>query len=118
MTDTTTNFDPARLQRIAAIIKESDADIVYAPTVVAYEIECAIKEIERLRRDYSCICGQMRRMMEERDEARRVQCLLFENMVSVMTTGSPFAPAENARRHAKAKGWDCFDKLDKENTDA
>ena len=72
MTDTATNFDPIpRLQQIATIIKESSADIFYAPTTVAYDIECAIKEIERLRRDYSCICGQMRRMMEERDEARR-----------------------------------------------
>ena len=72
MTDTTPNFDSIpRLQQIATIIKESGADIFYAPTTVAYDIECAIKEIERLRRDYSCICGQMRRMMEERDEARR-----------------------------------------------
>jgi len=30
----------------------------------------AADEIERLRRDYSCICSEMRRMMEERDEAR------------------------------------------------
>lgn len=27
-------------------------------------------EIERLRRDYSCICNEMRRMMEERDAER------------------------------------------------
>jgi hypothetical protein len=67
------NFDPIpRLQEIATIIKESGADIFYAPTTVAYDIECAIKEIERLRRDYSCICNEMRRMMEERDEARRL----------------------------------------------
>ena len=30
----------------------------------------AADEIERLQRDYSCICGEMRRMMEERDSAR------------------------------------------------
>jgi hypothetical protein len=52
---------------------------------------------------------EIERLRKQRDEARRVQCLLFENMVSVMTTGSPFAPPENARRHAKAKGWDCFE---------
>jgi hypothetical protein len=58
MTDTTTNFDPIpRLQKISTIIKESGADIFYAPTTVAYDIECAIKEIERMR--------------AERDEARR-----------------------------------------------
>jgi len=71
MTDTTHNFDPIpRLQQIAATIRDSGADTFDAPATAAYYIECAIKEIERLRRDYSCICGQMRRMMEERDEAR------------------------------------------------
>lgn len=29
----------------------------------------AADEIERLHRDYSCICNEMRRMMDERDEA-------------------------------------------------
>lgn len=93
------NFDPIhRLQQIATIIKESGADIFYAPTTVAYDIECAIKEIERLHRDYSCICSEMRRMMEERDEARRRYC---------------FAMAEHgeeaeARQNAKDEGWDCF----------
>lgn len=82
--------------------------------------------VTQLRTNSECLApsimlaaaDEIERLRVERDEARRVQCLLFENMVSVMTTGSPFAPPENARRHAKAKGWDCFDKLDKENTDA
>lgn len=34
----------------------------------------AADEIERLHRDYSCICGEMRRMMDERDEARWRLC--------------------------------------------
>ena len=34
----------------------------------------AADEIERLHRDYSCICSEMRRMMDERDEARRELC--------------------------------------------
>ena len=104
MTDTTPNFDSIpRLQQIATIIKESGADIFYAPTTVAYDIECAIKEIERLRRDYSCICNQMRRMMEERDEARREICRM------VFASGG-IRPAE----YARTIGWDCF----KENTNA
>jgi hypothetical protein len=82
--------------------------------------------VTQLRTNSECLApsimlaaaDEIEQLRAERDEARRVQCLLFENMVSVMTTGSPFAPPENARRHAKAKGWDCFDKLDKENTDA
>ena len=75
MTDTTTKFDPIpRLQQIAATIREVGgiADIFDSPATSAYDIECAIKEIERLHRDYSCICSEMRRMMEERDEARRL----------------------------------------------
>lgn len=55
-----TNFDPIpRLQQIAATIKENGgiADIFDSPATSAYYIECAIKEIERLRK--------------ERDEARR-----------------------------------------------
>ena len=75
MTDTTHNFDPIpRLQQIATTIREVGgiADIFASPATSAYDIECAIKEIERLRRDYSCICNEMRRMMEERDEARRL----------------------------------------------
>ena len=100
MTDTATNFDPIpRLQQIATTIKESGADIFYAPTTVAYDIECAIKEIERLRRDYSCICGQMRRMMEERDEARREVCYLRPTVC---------LGAQSADGYAMARGWDCF----------
>lgn len=57
MTDTTPKFDPIpRLQQIAATIEESGADIFDAPATAVHYIECAIKEIERLRK--------------ERDEAR------------------------------------------------
>ena len=53
------NFDPIpRLQQIAATIEESGADIFDAPATAVHYIECAIKEIERLRK--------------ERDEARRL----------------------------------------------
>ena len=106
MTDTATNFDPIpRLQQIATIIKESGADIFYAPTTVAYDIDCAIKEIERLHRDYSCVCNEMRRMMEERDEARREVC-------QFRSTSYPHDMKE-VYEIADSRGWDCF----KENTD-
>jgi hypothetical protein len=75
MTDTTNKFDHIhRLQQIATTIREVGgiADIFDSPATSAYDIECAIKEIERLHRDYSCICSEMRRMMDERDEARRL----------------------------------------------
>ena len=66
MTDTTPKFDPIpRLQQIAATIEESGADIFDAPATAVHYIECAIKEIERLR--------------EERDEARlRTNSILTE----------------------------------------
>ena len=100
MTDITSNFDPiTRLQQIAATIRESGADIFDAPNTAVHYINCAIKEIERLRRDYSCVCNEMRRMMNERDEARREVCGL-----------QPFAYHNDgiAKDHAAYRGWDCF----------
>ena len=93
MTDTTPKFDPIpRLQQIAATIEESGADIFDAPATAVHYIECAIKEIERLRK--------------ERDEARRLYCIAFqeitENLGEKNTTESI----------AEEMGWDCF----KENT--
>ena len=66
MTDTTPKFDPIpRLQQIAATIEESGADIFDAPNTAVHYINCAIKEIERLR--------------NERDEARqRTNSILTE----------------------------------------
>ena len=112
MTDTATNFDPIpRLQQIATIIKESGADIFYAPTTVAYDIECAIKEIERLRRDYSCICGQMRRMMEERDEARRSVCEMSIQLGGVYRrVGGKTVEVTTPEGCAEIMRWDCFKK--------
>ena len=53
------NFDPIpRLQQIAATIRERGAYTFDSPATAAYYIDCAIKEIERLRK--------------ERDEARRL----------------------------------------------
>jgi hypothetical protein len=100
MTDTTPKFDPIpRLQQIAATIRESGADIFDAPNTAVHYINCAIKEIERLRRDYSCICGEMRRITAERDEARREVC-----------SRQPFAHHNDgiAKDHAAYRGWDCY----------
>lgn len=90
-----TNFDPIpRLQHIAATIKENGgiADIFDSPATSAYYIECAIKEIERLRK--------------ERDEARREVCKA-ESSGRIGRFGT-------AQEHAKRMGWDCFKE---ENTD-
>jgi hypothetical protein len=60
-------------------------------------------EIERLHRDYSCICKEMLRMMDERDEARRNYCWAMSN-----------GEEHKAINIARSREWDCF----KENTNA
>lgn len=111
MTDITPNFDHIpRLQEIATTIREigAIADIFDSPATAAYDIECAIKEIERLHRDYSCICNEMRRMMEERDEARREVCQ-YECRDDTDWMSGPFPMRDSTpRMFAQLRGWDCF----------
>lgn len=95
MTNTTNNFDPIpRLQQIAATIEESGADIFDAPATAVHYIKCAIKEIERLRK--------------ERDEARQEVCELLCNPPERLVKGICALPEECA----DIRQWDCF----KENT--
>jgi hypothetical protein len=94
MTDHIPKFDPIpRLQQIAATIEESGADIFDAPATAVHYIECAIKEIERLRK--------------ERNEARRRICEMLHE------EGYGRSPEEWAER----KGWDCFWEPFNEDTD-
>ena len=83
----------------------SDPDIVARLRVLASEFPTvngwmdnewknAADEIERLHRDYSCICNEMRRTMEERDEARR----------EILESLHP----DLRKSYAAARGWDCF----------
>jgi hypothetical protein len=82
------NFDPIpRLQQIAATIEESGADIFDAPATAVHYIECAIKEIERLRK--------------ERDEARRMACEMEERL-GCDDSGCPKNGL--AHDHAKRRG--------------
>ena len=97
MTDTATNFDPIpRLQQIATIIKESGADIFDAPATAVHYIECAIKEIERLR--------------AERDEARRAACK--DEAIIRLQRHRIHRDSEEVLRMAKEisveRGWDCY----------
>jgi len=74
------NFDPIpRLQQIAATIE--DGGHFDSPATAAHYINCAIKEIERLRK--------------ERDEARREACGHGETIGGAML-------------EAELRGWDCF----------
>ena len=104
-------FDPIpRLQQIAATIEESGADIFDAPATAVHYIECAIKEIERLHRDYSCICNEMRRMMDERDEARREVCR--GEAIIRLQRNRVHRDSEDvvglAKEIAVERGWDCY----------
>ena len=55
---------------IVARLRDYQATVLAAPPYYRELVAIAADEIERLYRDYSCICSEMRRMMEERDEAR------------------------------------------------
>ena len=106
MTDTTPKFDPIpRLQQIAATIREVGgiADIFDSPATSAYDIECAIKEIERLRK--------------ERDEARRELCaarreLCRDEATIRLQRHRVHRDSEDvaglAKEIAVERGWDCF----------
>ena len=101
MTDTTPKFDPIpRLQQIAATIEERGADIFDSPPTAVHYINCAIKEIERLR--------------AERDEARRAACK-NEAIIRLQRNRVHRDSEEVVRKGmeiAVERGWDCY----KENT--
>jgi hypothetical protein len=118
------NFDPIpRLQQIAATIENGGH--FDSPATAAHYINCAIKEIERLRQEY----GEARRaigeslqtlihirqeqnaLRAERDEARR-SCCEFAAMVDSADTVVMYVDSnrfhEIAMRYMKSRGWDCF----------
>jgi hypothetical protein len=111
------NFDPIpRLQQIAATIE--DGGHFDAPATAAHYINCAIREIERLRRE----AGEARREIgdslqtlihfrqerdthrAERDEARREVCeMRSEELVD---------PITSPKQIAQQRGWYCFKQED------
>ena len=109
------NFDPIpRLQQIAATIE--DGGHFDAPATAAHYINCAIREIERLRRE----CGEARReigdslqtlihfrqerdaLRAERDEARRMCC------ERAAMDESGYVKHGTMLHFAESRGWDCF----------
>jgi hypothetical protein len=104
------NFDPIpRLQQIAATIENGGN--FDSPATAAHYINCAIREIERLRRE----CGEARQeignslqtlihlrqeqnaLRAERDEARQMYCKMTSR-----------DNVESARYIADRHGWYCF----------
>lgn len=85
------NFDPIpRLQQIAATIE--DGGHFDSPATAAHYINCAIKEIERLRK--------------ERDEARRMCC------ERAAMDESGYVKHGTMLHFAESRGWDCFQQED------
>jgi len=114
------NFDPIpRLQQIASTIE--DGTHFDAPATAAHYINCAIREIERLRQEY----GEARReigdslqtlihfrqerdaLRAERDEARRQYCRGFTDFCP-NPAHDELTLEEAAMEVAKSFGWDCF----------
>ncbi len=115
------NFDPIpRLQQIASTIE--DGGHFDAPATAAHYINCAIREIERLRRE----CGEARReigdslqtlihfrqerdtLRAERDEARRRYCRGFTDFCP-NPAHDELTLEEAAMEVAKSFGWACFE---------
>ena len=85
------NFDPIpRLQQIAATIENGGH--FDSPATAAHYINCAIKEIERLRK--------------ERDEARRMCC------ERAAMDESGYVKHGTMLHFAESRGWDCFQQED------
>ena len=85
------NFDPIpRLQQIVATIE--DGGHFDSPATAAHYINCAIKEIERLRK--------------ERDEARRLCC------ERAAMDESGYVKHGDMLHFAESRGWDCIQQED------
>jgi len=111
------NFDPIpRLQQISATIE--DGGHFDSPATAAHYINCAIKEIERLRKERDEMQGELRKaetecsmlrvecgvIAAERDEARKEYCMAQSHVDEEY--GKTTLPEEIAEE----RGWDCFNK--------
>ena len=68
------NFDPIpRLQQIAATIEDRGSGTFDSPATAAHYINCAIKEIERLRKERDEMQGELRKA-EIECSMLRVEC--------------------------------------------
>jgi len=95
------NFDPIpRLQQIAATIE--DGGHLDSPATAAHYINCAIKEIERLRQENATLTA-------ERDEARRSVCEQEAQDCFLMPDKLGKGTIVNTpQMEASRRGWDCY----------
>ena len=122
------NFDPIpRLQQIAATIE--DGGHFDSPATATHYINCAIKEIERLREERDALFVLTDRFTTERDEMHReLRAAETECSMLRIECGVVAAERDEARREvceckcsppktpffgapqelAEVNGWDCF----------
>ena len=79
------------------------------------EIDTLTAEVDRLSArgdDYKQLftfwLNQATLIRRERDEARCLSCISFENIIALVTTGIASAPRHKYHEHANGRGWDCF----------
>jgi hypothetical protein len=119
------NFDPIpRLQQIAATIE--DGGHFDSPATAAHYINCAIREIERLREERDALFVLTDRLTVERDEMQgELRKAETESSMLRVECGVIAAERDEARRevcqwehhwdktsseqyYADKRGWDCF----------
>ena len=67
-----------------------------------------LRDLATLCNEIDYLTTQVDTLRLERDEARRLSCISFENIIALATTGIASAPLHKYHEHAKIAGWDCF----------
>ena len=67
-----------------------------------------LRDIATLCKEIDCLTAQVDTLRKERDEARRLSCISFEDIIALATTGIASAPRHKYYEHANGRGWDCF----------
>jgi hypothetical protein len=67
-----------------------------------------LRDIATLCKEIDCLTAEVNTLRKERDEARRLSCISFEDIIALATTGIASAPRHKYYEHANGRGWDCF----------
>jgi hypothetical protein len=67
-----------------------------------------LRDIATLCKEIDYLTAQVDTLRKERDEARRLSCISFEDIIALATTGIASAPRHKYYEHANGRGWDCF----------
>ena len=67
-----------------------------------------LRDIATLCKEIDYLTTQVDTLRKERDDARRLSCISFEDIIALATTGIASAPRHKYYEHANGRGWDCF----------